>query len=187
MLLLIIVSLLLVVLLTDVEYSCIVFLVGVLSCCVLLVNCDSLGYMCVDVVRWFIEIGAWLCSLLLEYGVSFTMFSWLVIVLYMILILFAVVYMSPDVRVVEFIIKYVLFLFSIWVVFSLVSLFCCIVAWELLGIASFFLIGHYVLRSIAVRSAHQALLFNKIGDYFICALSLSISQIELVYQMWALL
>ena len=51
MLLLIIVSLLLVVLLTDVEYSCIVFLVGVLSCCVLLVNCDSLGYMCVDVVR----------------------------------------------------------------------------------------------------------------------------------------
>jgi NADH:ubiquinone oxidoreductase subunit 5 (subunit L)/multisubunit Na+/H+ antiporter MnhA subunit len=132
---------------------------------------EVFGYLSVDVVKWFVEVSSWLCTLLSDGTSSFTVFVWLILVLYILLVLFAVVYMNSDVRILEFIAKYVLFIVSIWLVFTLLSLFCCIVAWELLGIASFFLIGHYVLRSIAVRSSHQALLFNKIGDYFTYAWS----------------
>ena len=154
---------------TDVEYSCLLYVVfSIVGCLFLVISEFSCVSILEDSVKWFVEVCCWCCLYVSELGFSYVMFSWLVVVLYMSLLAFSLVYLCSDVRILEFVVKYVWFLLSIWLIFSLCSILCCIVSWELLGVVSFFLIGHYVARSLAVRASHQALLFNKIGDYFTC-------------------
>lgn len=73
-------------------------------------------------------------------------------------------YLEFDKAYLAFTLRLILFLFSVWLVISACALYGLLLAWEVIGLISFLLIGHFSVRSFTSSSSYSAIGFNRIGD-----------------------
>ena len=78
--------------------------------------------------------------------------------------LFSIGYMKDDVRYARYFAYLGLFSFSMLLIVLANNLFLLYVGWELVGISSYLLIGHWYERKSASNAAIKAFVVNRIGD-----------------------
>ncbi len=90
-------------------------------------------------------------------------------------VLFSVQYMAEAKSVSRYFSELSLFIFAMQVLLFAPSAFQFFIGWELMGLCSFLLIGHYRAKKSAQEAATKAWMYNRIGDAgFIAGLGLMI-------------
>jgi NADH-quinone oxidoreductase subunit L len=109
-------------------------------------------------------------------GLSILMY-FLVGVVGLLVFIYALSYMEGDVRFTWFFSAFTLFAGGMLVLVSAPNLIQLIVGWELVGVSSYLLIGHYWEDFSNVDSANKAFMINKVGDaaLFIGAIIMAVS------------
>lgn len=79
-------------------------------------------------------------------------------------------YLEYDKIYIIFSLKLLLFLFTVWITISVISLTILLISWELIGFFSFNLIWSWCLRSLTTSSAFSAIGYNRIGDVLLIIL-----------------
>jgi NADH-quinone oxidoreductase subunit L len=109
-------------------------------------------------------------------GLSIMMY-FLVGVVGTLVFIYAFSYMKGDIRFTWFFAAFTLFAGGMLVLVSAPNLIQLIVGWELVGVSSYLLIGHYWEDYANVDAANKAFMVNKVGDaaLFIGALMMAVS------------
>lgn len=91
----------------------------------------------------------------------------LVLIISLFVQLYSIDYMYLDPFLPGFLCKLTFFSFSFILLLMTDDLFFLLLAWEAVGLSSFFLISFYNMRVRALKSSITALLYNKVGDVFL--------------------
>jgi len=78
-------------------------------------------------------------------------------------------YNSLIARLIKFYRFFVFFIISIWTIMDINYWFIIIVRWEIMRLISYFLIGTFMIRSIAQNRSCIAIIINRVRDFFIFA------------------
>jgi len=94
---------------------------------------------------------------------------------------YAYAYLGADPQLDRFLVTFFVFFLSMFAFIVSLNLLTIFIAWELLGLSSFFLIKFWSNRPLATRSAMKALIINRFGDFFlILMISVSYTSFHLV-------
>ena len=93
-------------------------------------------------------------------------FTFITLIIGFFAVQYTLIYLTQDPYIFRFILFLQLFILSMLFFVLTNNIFILFLTWELLGVSSFFLIGHYSNRVYTFKSATKAFVYNRISDLF---------------------